>query len=96
MTHLRTWPALDVAGIPSADSPDAHQAVQGDLLEATLTDFDIEAIDESAPGGWRVFFRTSAGRDRAQRAIAREFPGLTLRPSTCTSSTRQSHPISSR
>jgi len=80
MTHLRTWPALDVAGIPSADSPDAHQAVQGDLLEATLTDFDIEAIDESAPGGWRVFFRTSAGRDRAQRAIAREFPGLTLTP----------------
>jgi len=80
MTHLRTWPALDVAGIPPADSADAHQAVQGDLLEATLTDFDIEAIDESAPGGWRVFFRTSAGRDRAQRTIAREFPGLTLSP----------------
>ena len=80
MTQLRTWPALDVAGIPPADSADAHQAVQGDLLEATLTDFDIEAIDESAPGGWRVFFRTSAGRDRAQRTIAREFPGLTLSP----------------
>ncbi len=54
--------------------------MQGDLLEATLTDFDVEAIDESAPGGWRVFFRTSAGRDRAQRTIAREFPGLTLSP----------------
>ena len=80
MTHLRTWPALDVAGLPPADSADAHEAVQGDLLEATLTDFDVEAIDESAPGGWRVFFRTSAGRDRAQRAIAREFPSLTLTP----------------
>ena len=81
MTHLRTWPALDVAGLPPADAADAHQAVQGDLLEAALTDFDVEAIDESAPGGWRVFFRTSAGRDRAQRTIAREFPGLTLTPS---------------
>jgi ribosomal protein L11 methyltransferase len=74
----RTWPALDVAGLPPADAPDAHDAVQGDLLEATLTDFDVEAIDESAPAGWRVFFRTRAGRDRAQQAIAREFRTLPL------------------
>jgi ribosomal protein L11 methyltransferase len=74
----RTWPALDVAGLPPHDAPDAHDAVQGDLLEATLTDFDVEAIDESAPAGWRVFFRTRSGRDRAQQAIAREFPDLTL------------------
>jgi ribosomal protein L11 methyltransferase len=77
---IRTWPALDVAGLPPADAADAHDAVQGDLLEATLTDFDVEAIDESAPAGWRVFFRTSSGRDRAQRAIAKEFPTLTLTP----------------
>ena len=77
-SHIRTWPALDVAGVPPADAADAHQAVQGDLLEAALTDFDVEAIDESAPTGWRVFFRTSAGRDRAQRTIARDFPTLTL------------------
>jgi ribosomal protein L11 methyltransferase len=75
---IRTWPALDVAGLPPADAADAHDAVQGDLLEATLTDFDVEAIDESAPHGWRVFFRTSAGRDRAQRAIAKDFPTLSL------------------
>jgi ribosomal protein L11 methyltransferase len=74
----RTWPALNVAGLPPSDAPDAHDAVQGDLLEATLTDFDVEAIDESAPTGWRVFFRTRSGRDRAQQAIAREFPTLTL------------------
>jgi ribosomal protein L11 methyltransferase len=79
-TPIRTWPALDVAGLPPADAADAHEAVQGDLLEATLTDFDVEAIDESAPGGWRVFFRTSSGRDRAQRAIAKDFPALTLTP----------------
>ena len=77
-SHTRTWPALDIAGLPPADAPDAHDAVQGDLLEATLTDFDVEAIDESAPAGWRVFFRTRSGRDRAQQAIAREFPNLTL------------------
>ena len=77
-SHTRTWPALDVAGLPPADSPDAHEAVQGDLLEAALTDFDVEAIDESHAAGWRVFFRTRSGRDRAQQAIAREFPGLTL------------------
>ena len=79
-SHTRTWPALDIAGLPPADAQDAHDAVQGDLLEATLTDFDVEAIDESAPTGWRVFFRTSAGRDRAQRTIARDFPTLTLTP----------------
>jgi len=78
--HARTWPALDVAGLPPADAPDAHDAVQGDLLEATLTDFDVEAIDESAPAGWRVFFRTRGGRDRAQQAIARQFPALGLTP----------------
>lgn len=78
MSHTRTWPALDVAGLPPADAPDAHDAVQGDLLEAALTDFDVEAIDESAPSGWRVFFRTRSGRDRAQQAIARDFPNLTL------------------
>jgi ribosomal protein L11 methyltransferase len=77
-SDARTWPALDVAGLPPADAPDAHDAVQGDLLEATLTDFDVEAIDESAPAGWRVFFRTRGGRDRAQQAIAREFRNLTL------------------
>ena len=54
--------------------------MQGDLLQAALTDFDIAAIDESAPDGWRVFFRTSADRDRAQRTIAREFPGLRSPP----------------
>jgi ribosomal protein L11 methyltransferase len=77
-SHARTWPALDVAGLPPSDAPDAHDAVQGDLLEATLTDFDVEAIDESTGAGWRVFFRTRGGRDRAQQAIAREFPTLTL------------------
>lgn len=77
-SHARTWPALDVAGLPSAEAADAHEAVQGDLLEATLTDFDVEAIDESAAAGWRVFFRTRGGRDRAHQAIAREFPTLTL------------------
>jgi ribosomal protein L11 methyltransferase len=77
-SHHRTWPALDVAGLPPADAPDAHDAVQGDLLEAALTDFDVEAIDESHAAGWRVFFRTHSGRDRAQQAITREFPGLTL------------------
>jgi ribosomal protein L11 methyltransferase len=77
-SQARTWPALDVAGLPPSDAADAHEAVQGDLLEATLTDFDVEAIDESAPTGWRVFFRTRSGRDRARQAIAREFPNLTL------------------
>jgi len=77
-SDIRTWPALNVAGLPPSDAADAHEAVQGDLLEAALTDFDVEAIDESAPTGWRVFFRTRSGRDRAQQAIAREFPTLTL------------------
>ena len=70
-SHNRTWPALDVGGLPPPDAPDAHDAVQGDLLEATLTDFDVEAIDETHTAGWRVFFRTRSGRDRAQQAAPR-------------------------
>jgi ribosomal protein L11 methyltransferase len=73
-----TWPALEIAGIPPADAADLHQAAQGDLLQAALVDFDVEAIDESAPAGWRVFFRTAAERDRAHTALAAEFPGLTF------------------
>ncbi len=73
-----TWPALEIAGIPPADAADLHQAVQGDLLQAALVDFDVEAIDESAPAGWRVFFRTAAERHRAHAALAAEFPALTF------------------
>ena len=75
---IRTWPALEISGLPPADAPDPHDAVQGDLLEAALTDFDVEAIDESAPAGWRVFFHTSAERDAASRQLHREFPRLTI------------------
>ena len=71
--HNRTWPALDVAGLPPSDAPDAHDAVQGDLLEATLTDFDVEAIDETNAAGWRVFFRTRSGRDFGNAVLSR-FP----------------------
>ena len=73
-----TWPALEIAGIPPADAADAHQALQGDLLQAALVDFDVEAIDESAPAGWRVFFRTAAERDRAHAALTAGFPALTF------------------
>jgi ribosomal protein L11 methyltransferase len=76
----RTWPALDIAGLPPADAPDPEDAVQGDLLEAALTDFAVEAIDEGAPAGWRVFFRTGTERDRARDALHREFPTLTIAP----------------
>jgi ribosomal protein L11 methyltransferase len=77
-SSTRTWPALEISGLPSPEAPDPNDAVQGDLVEASLVDFDVEAIDESAPAGWRVFFRTSAERDSASEQLRREFPKLTI------------------
>lgn len=70
-TPSRTWPALIVAGLsePSVD-----------LLQADLLDFEVEAIDESAPEGWRVFFRTAEARDAALAHVRRAFPACTATP----------------
>jgi ribosomal protein L11 methyltransferase len=51
-----------------------------DLLQADLLDFDVEAIDESAPEGWRIFFRTTESRDRALAHVRRSFPAFTATP----------------
>ena len=64
----RTWPALQVSGLSDTAA---------DLLQADLLDFDVEAIDESAPDGWRIFFRTTASRDQALAHVRRAFPTAT-------------------
>jgi ribosomal protein L11 methyltransferase len=70
----RTWPALGVGGLGSVD------AEVPDLLHAVLADYEIAAIDESAPEGWRVFFQTDAERDRAAGDLTARFPHLTVLP----------------
>jgi ribosomal protein L11 methyltransferase len=65
----RTWPALQVAGLSDA---------AGELLQADLLDYDVEAIDESAPEGWRIFFRTTASRDQALAHVRAAFPTATV------------------
>lgn len=67
----RTWPALQVSGLSETAA---------DLLQADLLDFDVEAIDESAPDGWRIFFRTTASRDRALAHVRRAFPAAAATP----------------
>ena len=67
----RTWPVLQVSGLSETAA---------DLLQADLLDFDIEAIDESAPEGWRIFFRTTASRDRALEHLRRAFPAAAATP----------------
>lgn len=67
----RTWPALVVSGLSEAES---------ELLQADLLDYDVDAIDESTPGAWRVFFRTSAGRDQAQAHVRQAFPNSSAIP----------------
>ena len=67
----RTWPALQVSGLSETAA---------DLLQADLLDFDVEAIDESAADGWRIFFRTTASRDQALAHVRRAFPDVTATP----------------
>ena len=67
----RTWPALQVSGLSET---------AGDLLQADLLDFEVEAIDESAPEGWRIFFRTTASRDQALAHVRRAFPTAAAAP----------------
>lgn len=66
----RTWPALEVA---LSDDP-------SDLFQAALTDYAVVAIDETAPGGWRVYFQDAAERDRAMQALRTSFTQLALNP----------------
>jgi ribosomal protein L11 methyltransferase len=78
---MRTWPAFDVAlgrrDVGAAfRQPDA--ADTSDLLQAALTDYDVAAIDESVDDRWRIFFHSSAERDRAVAALATTFADLTF------------------
>jgi ribosomal protein L11 methyltransferase len=67
----RTWPALVVSGLDDASA---------DLLQADLVDFAVDAIDESAPDGWRIFFSTTASRDEALAHVRRTYPSCTATP----------------
>ena len=68
---MRTWPALHL-GIGAPDD-------RAELLQAALVDFPVTAIDEE-PFSWRVFFQTSAERDRALNALVAAFPDLSIAP----------------
>lgn len=71
---MRTWPALEVGRLKPAPTNGP------DLLHAALVDYRIAAIDETTPDLWRVFFSTSADRDRAAKNLTRQFPDLSIRP----------------
>jgi len=64
------WPALEVQ---RAD-PDI-----GDLIQAFLLDFGLDAIDDGLPGISRVFFHDAGGRDRAADGLREHFPGVGVR-----------------
>jgi ribosomal protein L11 methyltransferase len=75
---MRSWPALELR-FP------AHEKVGGgfsrldlDLLQAALLDYDLAAIDETTPDAWRVFFQSSAARDRAVAGLHEQFPGIAI------------------
>lgn len=67
----RTWPALVVSGLDDASA---------DLVQADLVDFAVDAIDESAPDGWRIFFSTVESRDQALAHVRRTYPTCTATP----------------
>jgi ribosomal protein L11 methyltransferase len=61
---VRSWPALEVTfNDPASD----------ELLQAAISDFQIAAIEESAPTTWRVFFQSPEERDRAAALLASDF-----------------------
>jgi ribosomal protein L11 methyltransferase len=66
---MRTWPALELASL-----------VRPELVQATLSEFRITAIDESSrAGAWQVGFTTAVDRDAAARALTRQFPDAVIR-----------------
>jgi ribosomal protein L11 methyltransferase len=67
----RVWPALDV----SVGSP----FDRSEIFQAALADFNITAINEE-PLVWRVFFQTSAERDRAHEMLQTMFSDLAFTP----------------
>ena len=76
---MRTWPALVVSGLGRTNEGD-RGAQEAELLQATLTDHDVMAIDETSDDAWRVYFHDPAARDRARDALHRGFPHLSLEP----------------
>ena len=67
---MRTWAALEVTfNDPATD----------ELLQAAISDYQIAAIEETAPTTWRVFFQSPDERARAAAAIASDFPDVLLR-----------------
>jgi ribosomal protein L11 methyltransferase len=81
---VRTWPALLVSGIGQPGVPDdAPEGASGvsrtlDRFQASLTDFDVAAVEETSDTAWRIFFSSAAERDRAAGALLQDFPDLTL------------------
>lgn len=66
---MQTWPALELASL-----------TRPELVQAALADHKITAIDEtSQPDAWRVVFTSTADRDAAATALARQFPDLVVR-----------------
>jgi len=66
---VRSWAALEVTfNDPATD----------ELLQAAISDFQIAAIEETAPTTWRVFFQSADERARAAAAIASDFPDVSL------------------
>jgi ribosomal protein L11 methyltransferase len=64
---VRSWPALDIHPV-------------SELLEAALVDYHATAVDERSADDWRVFFTSTAERDRALAALRAEFPDATIQP----------------
>ena len=66
---MRSWPAIVVSSLGTEEA---------ELLQASLTDYDIAAIDETSADAWRVFFHDAAERDRALTSLRAGFPALRL------------------
>jgi ribosomal protein L11 methyltransferase len=73
---MRTWPALRVSGLAALHG--GHDTTAADLLQATLLEHPVSAVEELSTDEWRVYFPSITDRDRASLAIRDDFPTLTL------------------
>jgi ribosomal protein L11 methyltransferase len=73
---MRTWPAIDVTDRSGGPA----DTLASGLFQASLTDYQVAAIDERTPACWRVFFHTNAERDRAVAGLRATFLHLSLDP----------------
>ena len=75
---MRTWPALELGRLETSPRSSADQPPLAELIHATLSNYNLAAIEEVSAESWRIFFHDDASRDRAATVLRRQFADLSI------------------